>query len=99
MGLEQDLVDRINDALKSKKVDVRFRLRFLRILDADDPALLEREVSYFVKGISQDLEFEGKIINVGIIYTAQSTYRVLLDNFENDDLKYFSWSGNMYPEG
>ena len=85
--------EKINNAIDSGKLDELLSQHYVKILDNDDPELLDWKVEYIAegypiqipKGMKRLVEKDHSVIK----YKAKTTYRVLLNHVQNRDFTYF----------
>ena len=88
MSLDQEINNKIREALNSNKLDFKFAEFLSTILDNDDSSKLDESIAYHVKA-KEGLTHSGLNNIAGKIYTARTTYRELLDLVNNPDFYYF----------
>lgn len=95
--MEQDLKEKLKEAVKSGRYDARLRRDFSNILTCDDLSLLEREIGYTAIG-AEGLKPVGMVTSLGTIYTGRATYRQLLGYLDDDSFVQFSVGRLLHPE-
>ena len=88
MSLEQEVKDRIQEALDSNKLDLRFAKVFSDILHEGDSSKLDQRFAYHVKA-KEGLDYKGLNHVAGEIYTARTTLIELINFIENSDFYVF----------
>lgn len=94
--LDEKTIERIEKALASNKLDVRFVADFSDILNSCDEQDLENTVLYSARG-KPNLNIEGLNYIAGEIYTGHTTYKRVLDIVELNEFYSFQKSRKLRP--
>lgn len=96
MSIDDKTKEKIEQATKAQVLDYQFHFDFHRILEENKDEALDRYVSFIAKG-KENMDFEGKHVAIGNIYTAQTTYRKVLDLIKNPDFTYIQKARQLHP--
>jgi len=98
MPIEEVDKKRIAKALKSDKIGTQLGIDLAEILRTEDSAVLDSEVSIFVRG-DPNQEIEGLTAHGLAPYTGTVTYEQILDLVVDPTLTWFEKSEQRRPAG
>ncbi len=96
MSLDQELKNKVQDAIKGNKLDFWLRKTLFDVLKSEDSSKLNDVVAYLVQA-KEGLSYKGLNNIHGNYYTARTTYKELVEWANSQDFYIFESSQKLRP--